>query len=108
MTQRLRRYRVEVKVQEISLHHLPVKALHCRALLHTIREPKRFSDAATQTAHYANSTITIPIATSDNPIVSEALSATPAEVALLHKSIEEELAALPANGTWKLVSKGDG
>ena len=65
----------------------------------THKEPDRFGFEKVQSANI----ITIPITTTDEPSMDEAMSATPSEVQLWLKAIEKELSDLKNMGTWKPI-----
>ena len=65
------------------------------------KQPDRYGFGNANVSHKANMVIKIPVTTSDEPTVHQAMTATPKEVELWIEAIEEELAGLNENGTWK-------
>lgn len=63
-------------------------------------QPERYGSST------ANSMITIPITTTDDPKVSDAMGATSAEIKLWENAINDELKSLEEMKTWKIV-QGD-
>lgn len=53
--------------------------------------------------HYANTVISVPITTSDDPTVRKAMSSTAQERDLWLKAIQDEFNGLEERGTWKVA-----